>query len=221
VAKERLAWYNERRYWTTEQWRACIWSDECSVELGTGKRPEYCFRTPQQKWDKDKIQAYHKGKACTVMVWAAFCGFRRSQLVYMPGDPEAKHGGVTAAVYQEILEDELPTLWEPGLIFMQDNASIHTARAIRNWFKEQSIEVLDWPPYSPDLNPIEHAWKRLKEWVWKHHSELLELKGRGKDVKEAMLKALQEGWEAIEQDFFDNLIESMQDRVRAVRRAKG
>jgi hypothetical protein len=60
----------------------------------------------------------------------------------MPGDPEAKRGGVTSAVYLEILEDELPTLWEPGLIFMQDNASIHTAGLIKNWFKEESIEVL-------------------------------------------------------------------------------
>jgi transposase len=81
----------------------------------------------------------------------------------MPGDPESKQGRVTSAVYLEILEDELLTLWEPGLIFMQDGASIHTACLIKDWLKEQSIEVLDWPPYSPDLNPIEHAWKRLKE----------------------------------------------------------
>jgi hypothetical protein len=100
------------------------------------------------------IQTYTKGKACTVMVWAAFCGFRRSQLVYMPGDSEAKRGGVTSAVYLEVLEDELPTLWELGLIFMQDDASIHTARLIKNWLEEQGVEVLDWPPYSPDLNPI-------------------------------------------------------------------
>ena len=73
------------------------------------------------------IQPYLKGKACSVMVWAAFCDFRRSQLVYMPGDPEAKRGEVIAAVYFEVLQDELPTVWEPGLIFMQDNASIHTA----------------------------------------------------------------------------------------------
>jgi hypothetical protein len=89
--------------WTTEQWQACIWSDEYSVELGSGKRPEYCFRTPQQKWLKEMIQPYLKGKACSVMVWAAFCGFRRLQLIYMPGNPEAKCGGVTAAVYLEVL----------------------------------------------------------------------------------------------------------------------
>jgi hypothetical protein len=80
------------------------------VELGTGKRPEYCFHTPQQKWDKDMIQTYNKGKACTIMVWAAFCRFGQSELVYIPGDPETKCSRVIAAVYQEILEDELSTL---------------------------------------------------------------------------------------------------------------
>jgi hypothetical protein len=49
----------------------------------------------------------------------------------MPSDPEAKRDRVTSAVYLEILEDELPTLWEPGLLFMQDNASIHTAGLIK------------------------------------------------------------------------------------------
>lgn len=36
----------------------------------------------------------------------------------------------TSAVYLEILEDELPNLWEPGLIFMQDKAGIHEVRKV-------------------------------------------------------------------------------------------
>jgi transposase len=76
AAKARLAWCCEHQKWSTEQWRTCIWSDECSVELGAGKQPKYVFRTPQQKWEKEMIQTYNKGKACTVMVWAAFCGSR-------------------------------------------------------------------------------------------------------------------------------------------------
>jgi hypothetical protein len=56
--------------------------------------------------------------------------------------------------------------------------------------------------------------------VWKHHLELLELKGKGQDVKDAILKALQKGWEAIEEEF-EKLIKSMQKRVHAVCKAKG
>jgi transposase len=43
----------------------------------------------------------------------------------------------------ELLEDELPILWELGLVFMQDNASIHTVCIVKDWLKEQGIEVLE------------------------------------------------------------------------------
>jgi transposase len=45
----------------------------------------------------------------------------------------------------------------PELIFMQDNASIHTAHKVKDWFEENGIQTTNWPPYSPDLNPIKHA----------------------------------------------------------------
>ena len=62
----------------------------------------------------------------------------------MPSDPEAKRGGVTAAVYLEVLQDELPTLWEPGLFFMQDNASIHTcSHNQKKLFADNAVEVVD------------------------------------------------------------------------------
>ena len=37
---------------------------------------------------------------------------------------------------------------------MQDNAFIHTAGMVKEWFENNSIPLLEWPPYSPDLNPI-------------------------------------------------------------------
>jgi transposase len=41
--------------------------------------------------------------------------------------------------------------------FMQDNAPIHTANIIKNWFDENDIPLVDWPPYPPDLNSINMA----------------------------------------------------------------
>jgi transposase len=104
---------------------------------------------------------------------------------------------------------------------MQDNAKIHSARIIKTWFAEQGIVVVDWPAYSPDLNPIEHAWARLKAWIYKHHPELLEFTGDNQEVRDKLLAALQEGWEALPEDFFTRLVESMQRRVKAVKKAKG
>ena len=75
----------------------------------------------------------------------------------MPGDPDSKQGGVTAAVYLEVLEEQLPTLWDPDLFFMHDNAPIYKADIIKNWLRDYVIVIVDWPPYSLDLNLIEHV----------------------------------------------------------------
>jgi len=106
-ARKRYKWCKERIEWGVEEWRRYIWSDECSVELGAGQRREWVFRTPSQKWDKDFVQPYKKGKGFMIMVWGAFGHEKRSELILMPGDPDSKRGGVTAAVYLEVLEDIL------------------------------------------------------------------------------------------------------------------
>jgi transposase len=139
----------------------------------------------------------------------------------MPGDPESPRGGVTSAVYLEVLQEQLPTLYDPDLIFMQDNARIHTARIIKNWLTDMGIKVMEWPPYSPDLNPIEHVWRHLKEWVNEHHPELETLTGNDEMIKECMVKALQEGWNALKDELFEELIKSMKRRMEAVIKAKG
>jgi len=141
--KKCYKWCKARKDWGVEEWKRYIWSDECSVELGSEQRREWVFRTPAQKWEKDFIQPYKKGKGVTLMIWGAFSAERRSELIFMLGDLESKRGGVTSAVYLEVLENQLPTLWEPGLVFMQDNTSIHTAKVITNWFKEKGIEVVE------------------------------------------------------------------------------
>ncbi len=69
VAAKRLAWCLERRYWGWEEWSKIIWSDECSVERGSGKDRAWVFRFPDEKWTKAMIQPVKKGKGVTVMVW--------------------------------------------------------------------------------------------------------------------------------------------------------
>jgi transposase len=90
----------------------------------------------------------------------------------MEGDPLSERAGVTSQVYLEILKEHLPTILNPGDIFMQDGAGIHRARIIKQWFSEEGIELMDWPPYSPDLNPIENLWALLKEAIHKKYPEL-------------------------------------------------
>ena len=61
------------------------------------------------------------------------------------------------------------------MTFMQDNAPIHTAKRVSAWVKDRAIPVLDWAPYSPDLNPIEHVWAYMKQWIHEQYPQLKKL----------------------------------------------
>jgi transposase len=41
---------------------------------------------------------------------------------------------------------------------MHNNTSTHTAYIVRDLLRDIGVEVMQWPPHSPDLNPIESLW---------------------------------------------------------------
>jgi len=52
---------------------------------------------------------------------------------------------------------------EPGDVVVMDNLSSHKVSGVREMIEEAGAEVLYSPPYSPDLNPIEKAWSKIKQ----------------------------------------------------------
>lgn len=55
--------------------------------------------------------------------------------------------------------------YQGHFIFQQDNASIHTARIIKEYFEQNNIQPLFWPACSPDLSPIETLWAILQNRI--------------------------------------------------------
>ena len=117
--------------------------------------------------------------------------------------------------YRDILEKvmlphakrELPSDW----IFQHDNDPKHTARVVKDWLGKEEVQTLQWPPQSPDLNPIENLWNEVKRLLHnqRYHSAL------------ELEKAVKHIWTSFTDVFLNALIDSMPRRCHAVIEAKG
>ena len=82
------------------------------------------------------------------------------------------------------------------------------------------ILVADHPPFSLDMNPIEHLWFHLKKIVQQQYLELTNI-GSGEDAKRALERALDEAWQLIPDKIFMAVLESIPKRVKALIEAEG
>ncbi|CAM4859450.1 unnamed protein product [Rotaria socialis] len=75
-------------------------------------------------------------------------------------------------LFESVKKLNLGSKW----VMQHDNDPKHRAHIVTNWLNEKGVERLKWPPYSPDLNPIEHMWdeleRRMKKEKPKNATEL-------------------------------------------------
>ena len=72
-----------------------------------------------------------------------------------------------------------------GGIFQHGNTPTHTAYVICDALRDMNIEVMEWPPHSPDLNPIESLGALLKAEIYKLRPDLIHM--RHNDTTKAIL----------------------------------
>lgn len=102
------------------------------------------------------------------------------------GPSMAVEGATTRAVFETYLERVLVPSLKPGEVVVMDNLSSHKGSRVREMIEDRGCELLYLPPYSPDLNPIEEAFSKLKGLLRKASSRtreaLIEAMGRALDA---------------------------------------
>jgi transposase len=133
--------------------------------------------------------ARNRGKNTTLLSSMSLSGIGASMVV---------EGGVDGAVFEGYLRRMLvPTLGEGDVVVM-DNLSVHKSERVREVIEGAGAELVYLPPYSPDFNPIEEAFSKIKNLIRK----------AGARVREALVEAIGEALsEVAEEDaraFFEH-----------------
>lgn len=92
----------------------------------------------------------------------------------------AVEGATTREVFEAYVEHFLAPALKPGEIVVMDNLGAHRPKRIRESIESRGCELLYLPPYSPDLNPIEEAFSKVKHVLRKI----------GARTKEALVEAM-------------------------------
>ncbi len=74
-------------------------------------------------------------------------------------------GPTDAIVFRSYVEQCLAPALTPGDIVVMDNLASHKVAGVREAIDEVGASVWYLPPYSPDLNPIEKLWSKVKTWL--------------------------------------------------------
>ncbi|KAI7933980.1 hypothetical protein MJO28_017368 [Puccinia striiformis f. sp. tritici] len=210
--QKRLTFAREHLEWTIADWSKVIWSDESSFETGKKTQRENVWRKKGERMKPECLEPTFKSGRSSTSIWGAFYGTSKIPIVFL------QKGGTKAVdyidqVYKGRLVETL-ALIDPHhqLILMEDNARSHTAKLTKAFCKDNNINTIEWPPQSPDLNPIENLWKILKTGIQQNYQP--------KSLDE-MKEAIQQAWDDLPEQHLGSLLNSMPNRMRLVVEAGG
>ena len=206
----RRHWCMLHLRWQRVQWGRVMFTDEVrfSIQFNNGRVRVY--RGPGERFADVNVRQRHQFGGGSVMVWGGISIHHRTPLYVVDGN-------LTGICYlNEIIRPlVLPGLQQigGGAVLQDDHARPHCARVVTNFLRQQGIARMDWPAYLPDLAPIEHAWDGLGRRVRNNHAPPANLHDMG--------QLLMAEWQAIPQEFFRHLINSMRQRCVECIRARG
>jgi hypothetical protein len=211
--KARYEWAKEHRYLTAEDWKSVIFSDESPFTLFQTTGKQYVRRRPGEEFLDECLFPTVKHGGGKIQVWGCF-SWNGAGPMYRVKDK------LTGALYRQVLKTHMaPYLRQFEIdnkceaIFQHDNDPKHTSNVVKRYLTNKAIVVLSWPSQSPDMNPIEHAWKIVKDRIFSRIDHATSL--------EHLFEIAKEEWKKLDVSVFQNLIESMPRRIEAVYKARG
>ena len=127
----------------------CVYLDEAGIDNTEDYSYGWCKRG-------ERFAAERRGsRSERVSFIAALC--QKTMLA-----PMTYEGYCNRNVFETWLEQALLPTLEPGKVIICDNATFHNGGRIQSLVEQAGCRLLYLPPYSPDLNPIEHWWFVLK-----------------------------------------------------------
>ena len=190
-------------------WDTVIWSDETTVrQRPQGKELFVRVHSTEMNNFAEVNPQIHSG-GFSVMFWGCFSKLGLGPLVALEGTMNSQN-------YIELLRDfVLPELNAAGrqMVFRQDNAPCHKARIVMDYFAQNNIETLNWPPQSPDMNPIENLWAIIKAKRQKKYGV--------PNTKLDLIDQIFDIWSNIDTTIVQNLANSANSRINEVLKLKG
>lgn len=144
------------------------------------------------------------------MVWGAFTSKSTLEL-------QVTSTRMNSAEYIQVLENSLLPFLEGNreipFVFQQDNARIHVSRETKRFLDACSIQTMNWPACSPDLNPIENVWGLLVRRVYVNNRQY-------NDINELKASIMNE-WAKRDISYLKKLCNSMKKRLFCIGKANG
>ncbi|CAF3239743.1 unnamed protein product [Rotaria socialis] len=206
--RKRVCWAREHFPKPKEFWNSILWSDESKFNLFGSDGRQIVWRQSHESMKTECLKPTVKYGGGSVMVWGCMSGSGVGNLVLIEGIMYKEQ-------YEKILNENIKKsakkLKLRSFLFQQVNDPKHTAGTISQWFVNNRIDKLKWPPQSPDLNPIEHIWDELER----------RLKPHSPKNKNELWNIMQKEWNGIGREVTSKLVDSMPNRLQEVMKHHG
>ncbi|GFT37596.1 transposable element Tcb1 transposase [Trichonephila clavipes] len=200
----RLTWSSEHALWTPQQWSCVMFSNEFRFSLQSDSHRALIWRVPSTRYHQENTIERHSYDGEKWLVWGGIILGSRTDL-------HVQSVTMTGHIYRDGILEQHVRLFRGAMgaefLFMDDNARPHRANIVDECLQSEDITRMEWPAYSPDLNPIEHVWDMLGRRIAARQPSptcLPELR-----------RALLDEWCNIPQDQIHNLILPMPKRCKA------